>query len=208
MSTHYNNPKSQLRTILETHFNISELQTLCQDLDVVYDQLGGSTLSDKSRELIDFLDRRQRLPELVAVGKVLRPDIDWPPVNEYRWQKEKKASSTESRNSKKSRFGLGVMIISTPKELPSGSSDEVDNAGSNPTLEIGSVEVNTDESMTDTNEEIAEENHDQGSEEIAEEGADIVDDNVDDDAVTDIADDNVDDDAVPDFYDDTDEIDL
>jgi dihydroneopterin aldolase len=63
--------------MLEAYFNESELRTLCFDLEVDYDNLRHATKADAVRELIGYLERRDRVPELVAVGQQLRPDVSW-----------------------------------------------------------------------------------------------------------------------------------
>jgi len=64
----------RLYQILDTRFSDDELKTLCFHLDGVdYDQLRG----DKARELVSYLERHERIPELVKLGKELRDDIHW-----------------------------------------------------------------------------------------------------------------------------------
>jgi len=71
---------SQLLEILDQRFDEGELKTLCFYLDVDYDNLPDKGKANKARELIKYLERRNRIPELVRVGKQLRPDISWPEV--------------------------------------------------------------------------------------------------------------------------------
>jgi hypothetical protein len=66
-----------LRQILEGSFNESELRTLCFDLHIDYDSLPGQSKGDKARELVAYLHRRGRIPELVRVGRQSRPDVHW-----------------------------------------------------------------------------------------------------------------------------------
>jgi hypothetical protein len=63
--------------MIDEHFNKSELQTLCFDMDVDYDDLNGENKSDKARELIAFCERRQIVPDLVARCRELRPKVEW-----------------------------------------------------------------------------------------------------------------------------------
>ncbi len=67
----------KLRQILTTRFNGGELPTLCFDLGVDYDSLSSGGKADQARELVAYLDRRGRVPELVEMGKRLRPDVSW-----------------------------------------------------------------------------------------------------------------------------------
>jgi hypothetical protein len=69
--------RTELRQLLSKHFDKGELQTLCFDLRVDYDSLPGDGKADKERELIEHLERRSRLQQLVELGKRLRPDVPW-----------------------------------------------------------------------------------------------------------------------------------
>lgn len=51
---------------LTRHYNLSELRQLCFELNVPYEELAGETRSDKAISLIEWLERRERLPDLVA----------------------------------------------------------------------------------------------------------------------------------------------
>jgi hypothetical protein len=67
-----------LRRILGRRFDEGDLRNLCFDLGGVdYESLPGENKLGKARELVSYLERRGRVSELVAVGKELRPDVDW-----------------------------------------------------------------------------------------------------------------------------------
>jgi hypothetical protein len=66
---------AQLRQILVTYFNKSELRDLCFDLQVNYEGLAGSGKRNKARELIAHLERHGHLPELVEAVRRLRPHV-------------------------------------------------------------------------------------------------------------------------------------
>lgn len=68
----------QLHRILSDRLDVEELRTLCFYLDVNYDHLRGEGQSGKARALLEYMDKRGRIPDLVETGKKLRPDIDWP----------------------------------------------------------------------------------------------------------------------------------
>jgi class 3 adenylate cyclase len=68
---------TQLRQILDSHFNEGELITLCFDLGVDYDNLPGAGKVNKARELISHLDRHGLIPDLVELGQKRHPDISW-----------------------------------------------------------------------------------------------------------------------------------
>jgi hypothetical protein len=67
----------RLRETLARSFNLSELQDLCFDLGIGYEGLAGSTIGDKARELLLLCVRQNRLAELVAHGRRIRPDVSW-----------------------------------------------------------------------------------------------------------------------------------
>ena len=73
---------TMLRQILTTYFDENELRDLCFDLGVDYDGLPGEGKTGKARELVAYLKRHKRLPDLVKVGKQERQDISWPEVTE------------------------------------------------------------------------------------------------------------------------------
>jgi hypothetical protein len=73
---------AELRKTLETRFDEGELRSLCADLGVDYAALPATGKANKSRELISYLYRRDRIADLVKVGKDLRPDIPWDEARE------------------------------------------------------------------------------------------------------------------------------
>jgi hypothetical protein len=68
---------TQLRQLLTDHFDAEELCTLCFDLGVDYDNLRGEGKTNKVRELVAYLERRGRIPELVATCHHQRPKVSW-----------------------------------------------------------------------------------------------------------------------------------
>lgn len=66
-----------LHRTLSTRFNESELRTLCFYLGIDYDDLPGDGKTDKARELIAYLERHDRMPELVKIVQQLRAEIRW-----------------------------------------------------------------------------------------------------------------------------------
>lgn len=67
--------RSVLRILLTKHFNLDELQTLCFDLNIKYENIPGTTLEAKSRELIDYCERQNLVDELQAAIVRLRPNL-------------------------------------------------------------------------------------------------------------------------------------
>jgi class 3 adenylate cyclase/tetratricopeptide (TPR) repeat protein len=71
----------ELRLLLDDRFSEEELRTLCYDLGVPYEDLPAQGAAGKARELVDYLERRDRIPKLIAVGQRQRPDISWPKID-------------------------------------------------------------------------------------------------------------------------------
>lgn len=65
--------QNKLREVLEQRFNLSELNTLCFELNVEYEQVSGSTRSEKVVELIKYMDRRGRYQDLFKAVEIARP---------------------------------------------------------------------------------------------------------------------------------------
>jgi hypothetical protein len=73
---------AQLRRKLLKAFDEIELRDLCFDLGIRYDILSGQSTSDKARELIAFLQRRNRVSELVEMAAQQRPHLAWGEASE------------------------------------------------------------------------------------------------------------------------------
>ena len=65
---------------LARSFTLDELRSLCFELNIPYEDLGGEGLSGKARELLLWAERHGRLPELLAALRRARPAADWPDV--------------------------------------------------------------------------------------------------------------------------------
>jgi len=62
----------------ERHFNDSDLRDICFQLKGVdYENLEGSIKRDKARELVLWMQRNGRLPELTDLIAKLRPKVSW-----------------------------------------------------------------------------------------------------------------------------------
>ena len=70
----------RLRMLLMESCGDDDLRVLCFDLGVDYDDVPGTVRSTKVVELLTYLDRRHRLPDLLQVGRDQRPDIAWDSV--------------------------------------------------------------------------------------------------------------------------------
>ena len=69
---------AELRTLLDQYFNLEEIETLAFDLNVNHEQLKGNTLSRKVLSLIEHLDNRHRLIDLISKCRELRPGVKFP----------------------------------------------------------------------------------------------------------------------------------
>lgn len=67
----------QLAEQIDSHFNLSELRTLCFALEVDYEHLAGENKLDKIRELILYLTRHGLFSELLPLLQSLRPSVVW-----------------------------------------------------------------------------------------------------------------------------------
>jgi len=66
---------SELRRQMSLYFNTSEIQVICFDLNIDYDDLSGDSKNSKILELITYAQRRGILDELVAAVQRLRPHM-------------------------------------------------------------------------------------------------------------------------------------
>lgn len=66
-----------LRGKITYHFNVEELKNLCQDMNIVYENLAGEGREGQVRELIAYCERHGRLDTLTAECKRRRPTADW-----------------------------------------------------------------------------------------------------------------------------------
>jgi hypothetical protein len=70
-------PLTSFRDLLATRFSLEELQSLCLDLGIPYEEIPGATLTAKVEGLIGYARRRRLLPQLWARVRELRPDAPW-----------------------------------------------------------------------------------------------------------------------------------
>jgi fructose-1,6-bisphosphatase/inositol monophosphatase family enzyme len=70
--------KETLRRILVSHFSEGELQDLCFDLGIDFEDLSAKTKKDAGRELLILVERQGRIEELIRKAFHLRPNAPWP----------------------------------------------------------------------------------------------------------------------------------
>jgi CHAT domain/Effector-associated domain 7 len=67
--------KIRLRDILNGKFNMADLEVLCHSLGVEFEEIAGQTRLMKSLNIVEHLARRERLPDLVAIMRAMRPGV-------------------------------------------------------------------------------------------------------------------------------------
>lgn len=70
----------QIVELLERHFDMAELDMIMFDLDDNTEHIDGKTLSQKTRALLAYCERRGLLPDLLDRCRQLRPSITWPNI--------------------------------------------------------------------------------------------------------------------------------
>lgn len=71
-------PLGYLRQLITDSFDLNELRTLCLDIGIRYDSLGGDTIEDKTTYLVAYMQRRNQLPQLMDALRRERPHVPWP----------------------------------------------------------------------------------------------------------------------------------
>jgi len=102
--------RNELYQLLCNHFDENELRDLCFRLDVDYESLQGTGKGNKARDLITYLERRSLIPQLIQVGNVIRPDIDWTGVNTQAFEN---TSAPFNLNPKAHRVNWHVVLITS-----------------------------------------------------------------------------------------------
>lgn len=69
--------RALLRDQINTYFDLAEFQTLCYDLGVPFDDLSGSTKTNKVEDLIGRFERMGKVQRLVAYCRDKRPQVIW-----------------------------------------------------------------------------------------------------------------------------------
>jgi hypothetical protein len=67
--------RGKFREFLTAYFNESELKNIAHDLRIEYEELDGSNKGDKARELISYMERRDRLGQLIEYSFRLRRNV-------------------------------------------------------------------------------------------------------------------------------------
>lgn len=73
-----NKSRMIIRDNLNSMFNLGELNNLCFDLEVNFENLPGTTLKEKALELVDYCYRHGLANNLITRCQELRPQGSWP----------------------------------------------------------------------------------------------------------------------------------
>jgi hypothetical protein len=73
----YVEARAQLRRNLTHYFTTEELNTLCFDLGIDYEDVRGSDKPSKARELVAHFESRRRIPDLIRACRSVRPNVAW-----------------------------------------------------------------------------------------------------------------------------------
>jgi len=73
---------TRLRKNLVEVFSESELDVLCYDMNLDYENLPGEGKDRKAKELVAYLERRGRVPELIDRCNLERPNVQWEDMRE------------------------------------------------------------------------------------------------------------------------------
>lgn len=71
-----------LYDLLYDRFNDSELFDLAFRIGLTRDGMTGDTHAERTQCLVEYADRRNIVNELIEVGRVERPELEWPTIRE------------------------------------------------------------------------------------------------------------------------------
>ena len=63
------------------YFNLDDIQNLCWDLGIAYEEFGGGGISAKVRELLGYCVRNGRIPDLLDYCRQERAHVEWPKLS-------------------------------------------------------------------------------------------------------------------------------
>lgn len=69
--------RAHLRDQINGYFDLAELQTLCYDLGIPFDDLSGATKTNKIEDLIGRFERNGDRQRLIAYCRAKRPNTNW-----------------------------------------------------------------------------------------------------------------------------------
>jgi hypothetical protein len=99
----------RLREILSQKFNLVELQALCFDLNIDYEDLQGSSKQAKVIELVRYCERSERIEELIAGITRFRPNLTLPFENH--------SENTPKSSSELTADSIPSVVVARPVNL-------------------------------------------------------------------------------------------
>ncbi len=106
--------QTELYELINKHFNEGELRTLCFDLDIEYENLGGRGKSNNVRELILFVLRKERYDDLYVQLKHYHPNVNWSEPEETIYKQTPNTDNSpplDSKSTNRSKsFGILIAI--------------------------------------------------------------------------------------------------
>jgi hypothetical protein len=108
----------QLRQRLADTFSLDELQTLCFELDIEYEDIPGVRLEDKTRELVLYCRRRNLLIPLLHYCQKVRPLVEWTTTPVTLSQNEEQFRKQQRRELKNARRNVNLVHTIRPSSQP------------------------------------------------------------------------------------------
>lgn len=66
--------------LLQKHFSLNEIKSLCFVLNIRYSDIPGETFKRKTEELVDYCERHGRFGELLSACREQEPNAPWAAV--------------------------------------------------------------------------------------------------------------------------------
>ena len=88
-------------------FTLEGIKQLCFELKVDYEELSGETKQSKVRELILYLERRERLCELISLCNFKRDKIDWDKL----YTRYKSGEEQQAYKNKQLLAGSSILVL-------------------------------------------------------------------------------------------------
>lgn len=70
----------KVHNLIMEYFDQGEFEMMVFELGIDYDELSGSNMAERVLSLVKYLMRHDRLQELILLGQVERPFVEWPLV--------------------------------------------------------------------------------------------------------------------------------
>lgn len=110
--------KNELRNKIAGGYNLQEMKLLCQNLDVNWEDVGGTeiTRSMFAHEIVEYFERRGRLYDLIQRVKADRPNLfdepdSWAIEDTYNNEQSTYVNTENSKNNTVIWVGLFIIVI-------------------------------------------------------------------------------------------------